>query len=1255
MFSQLVKFYSIIIFLFLFFFSPVIAQQKYNFEHISMPGGLSNPAVWDIVQDQYGFLWIATSDGLNCYDGYNFKIYKNDPRDRNSLPNNAVHSLMIDHDGTLWVGTSAGFSKFNRANESFETLLLDSNSVSLSSNLITKIVQDSKNRIWLLSPEDIFMFDKNMNKIKQLFLKDGDNKLPVRGEKFALLETSSGEIYAGFHFKGLIKYNESDKLFEWINVDSKKPNIFEHHTLLNLYEDKTGKIWISSQNGFYNYDPQTGNFNEINLIKKAEDVGESWTNGVGGVYQDDNGFLWIATITNGIFRYDMKTNEIITLKESEYPISVHNFNGFWKLYKDEFGVLWIGTQNNGLLKLDFQKEPFRLYPNPADKTNLNSNVFITSIYKSPSNKTLIWLGTNEGLVKYNLNDKTFIKFKYQEGKDRSIPDNNINDILHVSANELWLGTGKGISLMNLSDNTFTNYEFAEKTKHYSFDYNNINSLSMDDYGNLWAASRGRGIVKFDTKNKTSQFISTFNYRTYDLNLLDFIDSLNTKGNTLAQIVKVVDYQNLRKEFKIDKQTEVMIVAAGEGDNTNKLMYDYGWVIGGKSDTVWSQSNFKNSFYMGGANKNRITVGIITLHKGDYTLRYKSDDSHSYGKWNAAPPPDSTLWGIQAFALSNSDAAYYKSLITDSRNKTFIDGDIIGKIEYQNDGTVLIATTSGLSKYDIRKNTVEHLQDGTKTAFTQNMKYINDFYVDKNSVVWMATDGGLIKYDQNSRHFNMLYDRDGLPSNYVEAIEEDIYENLWISTLNGISKFNKDVVHPIFINYDVKDGLQGYSFNQRASFESGDGELFFAGQNGFNAFHSSNINKQLPIIDITQLKISNETVTPSTENSPLTKSILDTKSMTLAYSQNNISFEFSAIHFSRPDKNQYAYRMDGFDKKGWIYDNRRFATYTNLPPGDYVFRVIASNGDGIWNKTGASIKITVLPPWWLTIWAYIMYFFVFAGGVFVIDRTQRKRLLAKAREQAKFQEAEMRAQLAEAESERKSKELEEARQLQLSMLPKELPDLPNLDIAVYMKTATEVGGDYYDFHVGLDGTLTVVVGDATGHGMKAGTMVTATKSLFNILAPSPDVLTTFSEISRILKGMRFNQLSMCLLLIKIKGDQLTASSAAMPPALIYRKKNRAIEEIFMKGMPLGTINNFPYTIKESHLEQGDTILVLSDGLPELKNSNNEIFGYDRTKTEFHSVGEKEPEEIVNHLKTSASDWINNEDPGDDITFVVIKVK
>lgn len=259
------------------------------------------------------------------------------------------------------------------------------------------------------------------------------------------------------------------------------------------------------------------------------------------------------------------------------------------------------------------------------------------------------------------------------------------------------------------------------------------------------------------------------------------------------------------------------------------------------------------------------------------------------------------------------------------------------------------------------------------------------------------------------------------------------------------------------------------------------------------------------------------------------------------------------------------------------------------------------------------------------------------------------------QEKKAAKLELESQLVKAENDRKSKELEEARQLQLSMLPEELPNLPQLDIAVYMQTATEVGGDYYDFHVGMDGTLTVVIGDATGHGLNAGTIVTATKSLFNSYAANPDILFTFSEISRCIKAMKFRRLSMCLSLLKIEGNNLKMSAAGMPPALIYRKSNNSIEEVMLKGMPLGTTDKFPYELRETQLKSGDTVLLMSDGFPELFNSKKEMYGYDKVKDTFSAIAEKSTENIIEHLKDKVTDWSGGKDPDDDVTFVVLKMK
>jgi serine phosphatase RsbU (regulator of sigma subunit) len=356
-----------------------------------------------------------------------------------------------------------------------------------------------------------------------------------------------------------------------------------------------------------------------------------------------------------------------------------------------------------------------------------------------------------------------------------------------------------------------------------------------------------------------------------------------------------------------------------------------------------------------------------------------------------------------------------------------------------------------------------------------------------------------------------------------------------------------------------------------------------------------------------------------------------------------------------------YKMEGFDKD-WIDGKRRFAPYTNLDPGEYTFRVIAANSDGVWNKEGASVKITIHPPWWQTTWAYVGYGVLFFLSIFAVDRIQRRRLFHKAKERMKIQEAEHRAEAAElqakvvqAENDRKSKELEEARQLQLSMLPKNLPSLPNLDIAVYMKTATEVGGDYYDFNIGLDGTLTCVLGDATGHGMKAGTMVTAVKGLFNSYGANPDILYSFQEISRCIKQMQLEKLSMCMTMLKINNNKLLMSAAGMPPILIYNQSKKSVSEHVIKGMPLGTFDKYPYDIQETKLSTGDTVLLMSDGFPELLNSEGELYGYQRVRNSFENIAEKTPEEIIYHLKVEGSNWVKDKDPDDDVTFVVIQVK
>ena len=272
-----------------------------------------------------------------------------------------------------------------------------------------------------------------------------------------------------------------------------------------------------------------------------------------------------------------------------------------------------------------------------------------------------------------------------------------------------------------------------------------------------------------------------------------------------------------------------------------------------------------------------------------------------------------------------------------------------------------------------------------------------------------------------------------------------------------------------------------------------------------------------------------------------------------------------------------------------------------------------------------------------------------------EKKEAELKIESEKEKAQLREAELLAKALEAENERKAKELEEARNIQLSMLPKNLPVLDHLDIAVYMQTATEVGGDYYDFSLNDEGTLTTVLGDATGHGVKAGVMVTAIKSMFISTSDNKKIPVMFQHFSKSLRELNMEYMYMCLAILKINGYNLKIASAGIPPILLYRNNNDSLEYITLKGLPLGSKTDYPYEEREMNLFPGDTIIMMSDGYPELFNDHEEMFGYDNILRFAKKIINYKPEEIITSLKKSIDEWRNNIPVRDDITFIVIKVK
>jgi serine phosphatase RsbU (regulator of sigma subunit) len=251
--------------------------------------------------------------------------------------------------------------------------------------------------------------------------------------------------------------------------------------------------------------------------------------------------------------------------------------------------------------------------------------------------------------------------------------------------------------------------------------------------------------------------------------------------------------------------------------------------------------------------------------------------------------------------------------------------------------------------------------------------------------------------------------------------------------------------------------------------------------------------------------------------------------------------------------------------------------------------------------------------------------------------------------------ELERKIIEVEHDRKTKELDSARDLQLSLLPKDIPVINNLDIACSMKTATEVGGDYYDFNLSEDNKLTVVIGDATGHGLKAGNMVITAKGLFNVLSDKDDLSEILSVSNNAIKKMNLNMLTMCLAMLRINNNKIEYSSAGMPPLLIFRKRTNEVEQFILKAMPLGAFSDFPYNNLYTTVEKDDIIIMMSDGLTEQFNAEKEVYGMDRLVKSIIEYSGQSAEEIIKYLFNENNEWAGDSQLTDDVTLIVIKVK
>jgi signal transduction histidine kinase/ligand-binding sensor domain-containing protein len=980
-----------------FTFSPsIFGQENFVFENFSIPQGLSNPTINCICEDKYGFLWIGTNDGLSRYNGYEFKVYKNNPSDSTSLPGNTINTICEDNNGNLWIGGSNVLAKYDSKNDNFISVKFDRGK-NYNQPIIYKIFIDEKNRIWigtneygvhLLNPEKM-----NTKGIKFIF---NDEELR-NANNLSIIETSNHEILATDYGSGIFYYNDgSDEFQLYDDLGADKLN----YSLI-LHEDEFKRLWIGGENSLIIYNRDNKKLEKVEIFSTPS--GPFLSRGTMNILKDKAGFIWLGTLDDGLYRYNPVDNKFFHFTGSSNSKNSIKSAAILSLFQDSFGNIWIGTRLDGLYKVDPNKQPMNILQIPENFKTNSSVDKITAITKSEKSNVVAIGTAGLGVFWENVETGQYKNYRFTENLT-GISSDNIFSLTIDAENNLWVGSNAGLDKVSTVTGNVIKYLGDQIPLYNGF---SINDLKFDKAGRLFIARRGGVDILYPNQNIIKKIPSVTN-RELKPELQTNIINLINSSQPIASILKVGEQKLLESEFEISDSSKVLIVGVGEGQYDLDRLFDFGWLEDVDENIIWGMQNFGNSFHFQGGMKNRIMTQTLLLKKGKYKLKFQSDVGHSYGNFNVLAPKDSALWGIQVIRINDNQFRDFSKRIDEEKkasNYMLLEIATSVSISKSYENILWIGTLNqGLFKYNL--NTGEFRQYNKNAEAVSDIVTSYDVYYvfeDSKGIVWFSTPNGLGKLDPKTEKIKFFTEDDGLPTNLVGAIQEDIYGNLWISSAAGLTTLvrNETDEKETFINIDIKDGLQGYSFSL-ASWKANNGELFFGGDNGVNYFIPGRTNQTKPKIVLTDLKISDVSVYDDITTTPLKKDLNDTDELTLDYSQNDISFQFAPIHYSRPERNLIAYKLEGFNKD-WVYSKLHFASFTNLDPGEYTFRLKAANGDGIWSDKEKVIHIEILPPFWRTTFAYIWYGIFFVLIIFGIDRIQRRRVVKKERALAKDKE------------------------------------------------------------------------------------------------------------------------------------------------------------------------------------------------------------------------------------------------------------
>jgi ligand-binding sensor domain-containing protein/signal transduction histidine kinase len=753
-------------------------------------------------------------------------------------------------------------------------------------------------------------------------------------------------------------------------------------TVRTIIEDKRGFMWFGTVDGLNKYDGY-----KFTIYKNIRSDKYSLSNSsIRGSYADSKNRLWIIT-RDGLNLYDPIKDRFYNYKCSVYPALADLRDRIEDISEDNKGNLWVVAGREGLFRIESLEMPTeRFLPESKDD-------FGNLVVAKPDNKGNIWIGTWDGLMKFNIKNKQFIDLRLKYGRGYQV-----NHIHIDNTGNIWIATTQGLKIINKLTGELEEYKH-DPLNYESLNGNNILKVIPYKDGNYLVAMDGTGIDYFDVKTKTFSHYTHENAQLSSNNITSFYS--DSKGDLWAgTFLNGVNYSNSSTNlFALVMNNPYSDRAIKNGIITHFLKDSKSnfWITtdgGGlfiKMKGNETFNNYKLSQNEKGPSSDAI-IDILEDEKGKIWLAtyggglnlFNFKDSLFKTYWHDPLNPHSVcsnklrglarynnkLWvGSYGTGIStlDEDSGKFKHYSHDKSDTTSILSDWIHKIFKDHEGNLWIGTFDGLCRYlPETDNFKSYRFDMNNKSADKN--YINDIFEDSQGHLWIATGGGgLILFNSHTDTFEDYTIEDGLSNNTISSILEDDRSNLWLSTSNGLTKFN--TASKRGVPYTIKDGAPSVTYFLASKYKDESGKLYFGTNKGYLLINPlmSAINKIIPPVVLTEIKLAHSVVHAGGKDSTLNKHISETKKISLSYDQNAFTIEFAALNFNNSKKNKYAFKLEGFDK-AWNYvGDQRTATYTNLNPGSYIFRVRGSNNDEVWNKEGTFIEITIIPPLWLTWW------------------------------------------------------------------------------------------------------------------------------------------------------------------------------------------------------------------------------------------------------------------------------------------------